>query len=356
MGRPKTKLLLAEEVRQELKRRFQKAQTTHERVRLQSVLLATKGQHTLAGIAEIVGYARSGVQQFLERFGTGDFEALLARKKAKGKESPLQDPAVQEAIRAGLQAGRWRTAKQLAGWLKEEHQIERAAQTLYYWLGKLAGVLKVPRPVHLKKDPAQGRAFQEHLLENLRALALPKGRPVKVWITDEMRHGLKPVVRRCWSLRGERVVQVQHPRFAWGYTWAALECVSGQSEILFTNSVNLETSHKFLEQLAASAPDAEHVVIWDGAGFHPRAGNPALPARIHVLLLPPYSPELNPVEKLWDQVKDAICNQLFPSLPALEDALQTALHPFREATRVLSLLGGGWLHAQANASSPSILP
>jgi putative transposase len=217
MGRPKTKLLLAEEVGHELKRRFQKAETTHERVRLQSVLLATRGQHTLAEIAELVGYARSGVQQFLERFGTGDFDALLARKKAKGKPSPLQDPAVQEAIREGLRAGRWRTAGQIARWLKQEHHIERAAQTLYYWLGKLAGALKVPRPVHLKKDAAQSRAFQEHLLENLRGLALPKGRPVKVWITDEMRHGLKPVVRRCWSLRGERVVQLQHPRFAWGY-------------------------------------------------------------------------------------------------------------------------------------------
>jgi transposase len=350
MGRPKTRLLLAEDVRQELKRRFQKAQTTYERVRLQSVLLATKGQHTLEEIAELVGYARSGVQQFLERFGTSDFEALLARKKAPGKESPLQAAAVQEAIREGLRAGRWRTAPQLARWLEAEFGIKRASESLYYWLGKLAGVLKVPRPVHLKKDPAQSRAFQEHLLENLHALALPKGRPVKVWIADEMRHGLKPVVRRCWSLRGERVVQPQHPRFAWGYTWAALECVSGGSEILFSNSVNLETSHKFLEQLAASDPEAEHVVIWDGAGFHPRAGTHALPERIHVLRLPAYSPELNPVEKLWDQVKDAICNQVFANLPVLEEALLTALRPFQDATRVLSLVGRGWLHAQANAS------
>ena len=58
MGRPKTKLLLTEEVRQELKRRFQKAETAYERVRLQSVLLATKGQYTLEEIAEFVAAYR----------------------------------------------------------------------------------------------------------------------------------------------------------------------------------------------------------------------------------------------------------------------------------------------------------
>jgi len=112
--------------------------------------------------------------------------------------------------------------------------------------------------------------------------------------------------------------------------------VEGGSEILFTNSVNLEISHKFLEQLAASDTAAEHVVIWDGAGFHQRAGVHALPPRIHLLAPPPYSPELNPVEKLWDLVKDVICNTIFASLPELEEALLGALLPFQEPTRVLS--------------------
>ena len=120
-------------------------------------------QHTLGEIAELVGYARSGVQQFLERFGTSDFEALLAPKKAPGKESPLQAVAVQEAIREGLRAGRWRTAPQLAQWLQAEHGIKRASESLYYWLGKLAGVLKVPRPVHLIQLPPGFRSVDSEV-------------------------------------------------------------------------------------------------------------------------------------------------------------------------------------------------
>jgi len=65
------------------------------------------------------------------------------------------------------------------------------------------------------------------------------------------------------------------------------------------------------------------VVIWDQAGFHPRPEDGQLPARIHLLPLPPYSPELNPLEGLWDQTQDVTCNQRFTSLDHLEEVLTT---------------------------------
>jgi hypothetical protein len=114
--------------------------------------------------------------------------------------------------------------------------------------------------------------------------------------------------------------------------------------------VNLDFSRDFLQQIAASDPCAEHVVIWDQAGFHPRTGDAGLPEGIHLLPLPPYSPELNPIEGLWDQVQDVTCNQRHTSLDALEQTLTTALRPFWETpSRVLSLIHH-WLHTQANAT------
>ena len=49
-------------------------------------------------------------------------------------------------------------------------------------------------------------AFRETLAVALAALALPVGKPVRLWVADEMRYGLQPVTRRVWSLRGERPV------------------------------------------------------------------------------------------------------------------------------------------------------
>ena len=351
MARPKLKLTVEGSVAGELRKRFQKTKDVRERERLQAVLLACGGQHSFEEIAGVVGHSKSTVQRWLDAMVAGGIEGLLARGKAKGKSSEMQRADVQTGLQAGLREGRWRTAGQVAAWLNKEHGINRATQTMYYWLGKLEGALKVPRPVHQKKDALKAEAFKGHLLENLRALDLPGSKPVKVWVADEMRHGLQPVTRRCRSLRGARPVVVQRPRYQWGFAWGAMECVSGEAEFLFTDGVSVPASHCFLEQLAASDPQAEHGVIWDQAGFHPLPGAQELPERIHLLPLPPYSPELNPVERLWDVLKDAICNQLFPSLADLQESLAQAMQPFWEdAQRVLSLIGNGWLHTQANAS------
>jgi hypothetical protein len=86
-------------------------------------------------------------------------------------------------------------------------------------------------------------------------------------------------------------------------------------------------------------------VIETRVSYHSR-----LPERIHLLPLPPYSPELNPIEGLWDQVQDCTCNQRHVNLAALEQTLTAALRPFWETpARVLSLVHH-WLHAQANAT------
>jgi hypothetical protein len=129
---------------------------------------------------------------------------------------------------------------------------------------------------------------------------------------------------------------------------SALEVVQGGAQFRFMPSVSLEFSRGFLEQIAASAPRAEHVVIWDQAGFHPQPKSAGLPANIHLLPLPPYSPELNPAEGLWDQLQDCTCNRRHADLDDLDTTLTQALRPFWEQpSKVLSLIHH-WLHAQAN--------
>jgi hypothetical protein len=183
----------------------------------------------------------------------------------------------------------------------------------------------------------------------LRGLELPPDRPVRLWVADEMRYGLQPVTRRVWALRGLRPVCPVHPRYRWAYLYGALE-VDGQAHaaFLYCPTVNLDCSRRFLQQLAAHGPQATHVVIWDGAGFHPLDGAAGLPENVRLLALPPYSPELNPLEKLWDQLKDGLCNQVYASLAALEKALTELLRPFwQEPERVRALIGQGWLWAQS---------
>ncbi|XHR26738.1 MAG: transposase [Chthoniobacteraceae bacterium] len=158
-------------------------------------------------------------------------------------------------------------------------------------------------------------------------------------------------MRRCWAQRGKRVVVPRQLKYEWGYTYGALDCVSGAAEFLHTNGVSLETRQCFLEQLAASDGEAQHVVIWDQAGFHQRPDDPQLPQNVHLLPLPPYSPELNPIEQLWDITKDVICNQVFATMDALNEKLNEALRPYWEDAKcVLALIGDRYLTVPVNAS------
>jgi len=95
-------------------------------------------------------------------------------------------------------------------------------------------------------------------------------------------------------------------------------------------------------------------VIQDQAGFHLRTDDPRMPPNVRIVPLPPYSPELNPVEKLGDLVKDAICNQLFKDLGTLEDAILAELAALRRGGgAVAQLIGDSWLLNQANTGVPA---
>ena len=287
---------------------------------------------------------------WLNKYLAGGIAELLRRETPPGLSSPISAPQVQQELVAGLKTGRWRTAGQVAAWLREAHGIQRAAKSMYRWLGKVGGALRVPRPVHGKQNPLAVAAFRAGLEQRLEELVLPKNKPVKIWVADESRFGLHTQSRRCWTLRGQRVVIAQQQRYEWEYVYGALEVVGGATQFRFMPSVNLAFSQDFLGQIASSDPAAEHVVIWDQAGFHPRPENAGLPERIHLLPLPPYSPELNPIEGLWDQVQDVTCNQRHTSLEALEQALTDALRPFWETPAKVTALIHHWLHTQANVT------
>jgi transposase len=349
MARKRTKLGVGPDILEQLKQRLRTVTDVREKERLLVVVWATGGQHTLEELAKLSGRARSTIQIWLDDFEAGGIVRLLERKTSTGRPTALSESKVQEQLKEGLRAGRWRTAAQVAAWLREAHGIKRAAKSIYWWLGKAGGALRVPRPCHVRQDPLATAAFRAQLENRLEKLVLPKGKPVKIWVADEPCFGLHTQSRRCWALRGQRVVIPQQQRYQWEYVYEAIEVVQGQTQFCYLPLVNLELSRGFVEQIAQSDRLAEHVVIWDQAWFHQRPRDPSLPARIHLLALPSYSPELNPVEGLWDQVKDCTCNRRHESLDQLEETLTEALRPFWETPAKALSLVHHWLHDQANA-------
>jgi transposase len=354
LGRPRS-WGITEEVHAELRSASKEAVSAKDKDRLQAGLLAAQGILTLDQIAQAVGKARSSIQTWLGKLKAGGVAGLLERGSAPGAE-PALSPSQQEELKEQIARGKHRTADQIGAWIAQRWGVKLERTAVYYWLGKLAAVLRVARPQHRKHDAQKAGEFRLDLLKHLHALNLPKDRPVKVWVQDEGRHGLHGFTRRVWTLKGVKPIVPMQQSYQWFYTFAALECTEGKIELAHWSSVDLEIMDNFLRQIAASDPGAEHVVIYDGAGFHPRAQVHKLPEHVHVITLPPYSPELNPVEGLWDAVRDETCNCVFDTLSAMEQQLTQAFTPYwKDAQRVISLIHG-WIKRTVNGSSQSIPP
>ena len=110
---------------------------------------------------------------------------------------------------------------------------------------------------------------------------------------------------RCFDFQCTYGVNISSKRnkkwkseYNWSYCYGAIDPIEGKTVFLQTETVNLDWTEAFLIELKKQYPGYEHIVVWDGAGYHPKESeHDQIPEDIHILMLPPYSPELNPIEK-----------------------------------------------------------
>lgn len=338
--------------REQCRELLKTTQSGGSKERLIALKMGFDPARSLDEIAEVVGRDRSTVQRWFQRFRKGGFEALLNPPKRTGRPSRC-DRTVQDYLKTGLSQGNWNTLVQAQEDLKEHFGQSFNYQTLWRWVKKCTGVLRVPRPVHEKRDSQKAQTFKEAFFKMLSDLPIGNQKPVKVWVADESRYGLRSNLRRVWTKKGQKPHKALQSRYQWSYCYGALDVVHGESLFIQTPTVNLQWTQIFLEQLKEHYPEHEHVVVWDGAGFHPKSSeHDSVPEGIHILTLPPYSPELNPIERLWDLIQDHTANKLWSSLEELDDFVAQKLKDWWEAPeKVLRLIGEGWMHLSANDSA-----
>ena len=100
----------------------------------------------------------------------------------------------------------------------------------------------------------------------------------------------------------------------------------------------------FLDEVADRHRDDRIVMVLDGAGWH-KNESLVIPGNIRLLSLPPYSPELNPVEHIWDDLREKeFHNKVFDSIDSLEDHLEKALREMEnDHERIGSIVAWPWI-------------
>jgi len=149
--------------------------------------------------------------------------------------------------------------------------------------------------------------------------------PVVVFFEDEARFGRISREMRCWVTRKMVPTVARQMVREYIYAYSALSPQTGDCYSMIAPCCNTEAMNCFLQQLGTHYSKYRIVLILDKAGWHTSCGL-ELPNNLHLMHLPPYSPELNPVELLWREIRRKYFhNRIFNSLDDVEEELTKAL-------------------------------
>jgi transposase len=164
---------------------------------------------------------------------------------------------------------------------------------------------------------------------------------VRVFSQDESRLGLLTVRRRRLTACGiQPVGAVQHV-FEWFYVYGAVAPTTGERCFLELPYLKADMFQIFLDALAHAYPDSLNILLLDNSGAH-TAPRLRWPANVHAVWLPPSCPELNPIERVWRDLKDALAWLQFPTLDAQQDYVGQLLRAY-EASTLQSLTSYAYL-------------
>jgi transposase len=156
---------------------------------------------------------------------------------------------------------------------------------------------------------------------------LVRGERLEMWVMDEHRIGLKPLLRRIWAPRGQRPIVRVQPRYQWLYLYAFAHPNTGRSFYLLMPTVSIVVFSVALAEFATfvgASAKQQILILLDKAGWH-TSPEVERPAGVGLRFLPAYSPELQPAEHLWQLTDVPLVNRWFASLDDLESALAQRL-------------------------------
>lgn len=161
---------------------------------------------------------------------------------------------------------------------------------------------------------------------------------VNLYFQDESRYGLKLRAKRILTCKGVKPLQPYQHKFKNTYLYGAYSPIDGNQFTLDLPYCNTEMMQLYLNQFSQIRPNELKITIMDNAAFH-HAKSLTIPKNIIPIFIPPYSPELNPAERVWQFLKDNVCHKIFNSLDDIQDEMCKVIRNKLTPNRIKSLTG-----------------
>ena len=169
-----------------------------------------------------------------------------------------------------------------------------------------------------------------------------RDKPLEWWFQDEARIGQQGTLTDVWAETGSRPQRVRQTEYEWVYVYAAVNAVTGASSAMLAPTVNTDYMNAHLQFISKQVTPGSHgVLVLDRAGWHV-AKALKVPENLTLLHLPSYSPELNPVERVWEYLRSHyLSNRVFKDYDELFDIASEAWNRLDE-DRLKSICKTEW--------------
>ena len=321
---------MSEEELVDLERQLRQERQALRKQRFHLLVLIGRGEvESVQQAAKRLAVHRNTIGEWLRRYREGGLEGLLEVGQSGAPRGARHIPTpVLMDLKARLQArDGFANYAEVQQWLEEEYGLKIPYGTVYRTVReRLQAKLKRPRPRHEKKDETAEAEFVARFEQRLGAVQAfsaleEEPLPLRVFFQDETRLGLHLPLHRRLTAPGVKPYQDINPVYEYYWLYAAVEPCTGEACWLEMPGLNTANFEAFLQRFSQQYPESLNLMLLDGASAH-RAQRLVVPDNVLLLPLPPYCPELNPVERLWQDLKDRLKVAQAPvraSLSALRD-------------------------------------
>ena len=338
MRTPKITINLTEAERAELTAqiRQQKSRKMADRIRI--ILYRGSGK-SYREIAELLQIGRNQVTKWLQRYRDGGLSTLLEPDKNQGGQPKLTHEQ-QQSLKAELRTTIYVTAHQVIAWVEAQWGVSYELSGMQKLLKRLGFTYKKNRLVPSKADPVQ----QELFVRWFAGLRQHMGAEDRLYFCDAAHFKHNAEAGYAWSPTGQpHLIPSNSGRQRYNVVGAYCTQTHEYLFLLTEENVNQYTLVSFLPMLRIKHPTAAAIyLVLDNASYNHAHSvrDEAQRQRIRLEYLPPYSPNLNPIERLWKFVRkrffkdkyrdsfDKFCTQLldfFAHLDAYADELSSLL-------------------------------
>ena len=144
---------------------------------------------------------------------------------------------------------------------------------------------------------------------------------------DESRFGLITDISRKWTIKGVKPIIPYQQKYKYFYLYQASDIKTGEDFSMYMDGLDTEFINLYLEKLSETFKNENIVLIMDNASFH-KSKKLEIPNNIKIYFIPPYSPELNPQERRFEDIKKFLKNKIFKSLEELQEKITNILFSY----------------------------